>query len=97
MKNTLKKLTLSAKGDTINITTFNYLAQGEVNITAPVEIMSGIYKATAFGGNIIKGGGKDNFKEMKFWFDKNYIVNKDAFEHIVCGKKPKIVDEFESF
>ncbi len=41
--------------------------------------MSGIYKATAFGGNIIKEGGRDNFKEMKFWFDKNYIVNKDAF------------------
>jgi hypothetical protein len=41
--------------------------------------MLGIYKATMLGGNIIKGGGRGDYKEMKFWFNKGYIVNKDAF------------------
>ncbi len=60
MTKTLKKITLNNKGDTINISTFNYFAKGEATLEAPVQIMSGFSRATRLGGYILKGGGKSS-------------------------------------
>ncbi len=57
--------------------------------------MTGIFRATRFGGYILKGGGKSSFyKEMKFWFSKQYISDQNTFEYVAQGKLPKIVDEY---
>lgn len=57
---TLKRVTLNAKGDKLNITTFNAIGKGEKTMEAPVEIMAGVGRATRFGGYMIKGGGKSS-------------------------------------
>lgn len=55
---TLKRVTLNSKGDKLHITTFNPFGKGEKTMEAPVQIMTGVARATRFGGYMIKGGGK---------------------------------------
>jgi len=50
-------------------------------------------KASMFGGCILKGGGKSSvYKEMEFWFSKEFITDVETFKYVVQGKAPKIVD-----
>lgn len=90
---TLKKVTLDSKGNKLNISTFNLLGRGETIVQAPVEIMTGVSRATRFGGYILKGGGKSSlYKEMKFWLSKQYVTDQNTFEYVAQGRSPKIVD-----
>jgi len=47
--------------------------------------MNGIGKGTSIGGNVIQVGGKYDFKQMKFWFSRKYILNREVFEKVVNG------------
>jgi hypothetical protein len=41
--------------------------------------MNGIGKGTSIGGNVINVGGKFDFKQMKLWFSRKYILDRLVF------------------